>query len=72
MQGVKLSTLANIGGLLASIVAFCILVVGYVFISEKRMMRSDYMYYFLIVNITLFTGVMVAWYYTKDREINIS
>ena len=72
MQGVKLSTLGNIGGLLTSILAFIVLVVGFNFVNDKRPMRSDYMYYFLIVNIVLLIGVWVSWYYTTSQEIPVS
>ena len=71
VQGVSVTTLGNIGGLLASIVAFVILVAGYVLISEKRPMRSDYVVYFFIVNVVLFVGIMVSYYYQQDRQITI-
>jgi hypothetical protein len=70
MQGVSIDVLGDIGGLLSSVVAFIILVGGYVFVVEKRPIRSDYMFYFFIFNMTILTGVVVAWFYKKDRTIS--
>ena len=69
MQGVSINTLGDIGGLLAGIVGFVILVAGYVFIIDKKPIRSDYMFYFFLVNVALLTGVVVSWYYKADRQI---
>ena len=71
VQGVSVTTLGNIGGLVASIVAFVILAAGYVLISEKKPMRSDYVFYFFIVNVVIFTGIMVSYYYQQDRQIYV-
>ena len=72
MQGTPVRTLANIGGLLASLVAFAILAVSYVMYVEKVPIRSDFMVYFMLLNIALLVGLFVAWYYTTDREIRYS
>lgn len=69
MQGVSVSTLGKLGGLLTALVGFAILVGGYVAFVEKKPIRSDYMVYFLIFNVTLLVGVMVTWYYTQERSI---
>jgi ABC-type nickel/cobalt efflux system permease component RcnA len=71
MAGKSIDFLGNIGGLLAGIVAFIILVGGYVLIVEKKPIRSDYVFYFSIVNVALLTGIGIAWYYRNVREINI-
>ena len=72
MAGKSVSTLGNIVGLLASLVAFAILVGGYILIVDKKPIRSDYVFYFTILNVALLTGVAVAWYYRDVREININ
>ena len=72
MQGVSINTLGDIGGLLAGIVGFVILVAGYVLIVDKKPIRSDYMFYFFLVNVALLTGVVVSWYYKADRQITIT
>ena len=72
MQGVAIRTLGNVGGLLSALVGFLVLVVGYVGFVEKVPIRSDYMVYFMAVNIALLVGVFVSWYYTTEREIRYS
>jgi hypothetical protein len=72
MQGVSVDTLARIGGLLVSLVAFALLVAGYVLIVDKRPMRSDFVFYFFMVNVALLIGMGVIYYYKKDREIEIN
>jgi hypothetical protein len=72
MQGTSINTLGDIGGLLAGIVGFVILVAGYVLIVDKKPIRSDYMFYFFLVNVALLTGVVVSWYYKADRQITIT
>jgi hypothetical protein len=72
MQGVAIRTLGNVGGLLSAIVGFIILVVGYIAFVEKVPIRSDFMVYFMLLNIALLVGLFVAWYYTTDREIRYS
>jgi len=67
----SVSTLGNIGGLLASLVAFTILAVGYTLVADKKPMRSDYVMYMTLFNVAILVGVVVAIVYTKEREIPI-
>ena len=71
MQGVSLTVLGNIGGLLASLVAFVVLVVGYTLVVDKKMMRSDFVFYFFIFNVVCLVGVIVVWAFLQDKQISI-
>lgn len=71
MQGVSLTALGNIGGLLASLVAFVVLVVGYTLVVDKKMMRSDFVFYFFIFNVVCLVGVIVVWAFLQDKQISI-
>lgn len=71
MQGVSLTVLGNIGGLLASLVAFVVLVVGYTLVVDKKMMRSDFVFYFFIFNVVCLVGVVVVWAFLQDKQISI-
>ena len=71
MQGVSLTALGNIGGLLASLVAFVVLVVGYTLVVDKKMMRSDFVFYFFIFNVVCLVGVVVVWAFLQDKQISI-
>ena len=72
MQGVSITTLGNIGGLLASLVSFVILVTGYVLVIEKRPLPSDIVFYLVIFNIVLAVGLFVSWWYINQRSITVT
>ena len=65
------SALGNIGGLLIGLFAFAILVGGYTLLADKKLIRSDYVFYLTIVNVAIFVGIMVAIFYKNDQEITI-
>jgi hypothetical protein len=72
MQGVSITTLGNVGGLLASLVSFVILVTGYVLVIEKRPLPSDIVFYLVIFNIVLAVGLFVSWWYINQRSITVT
>ena len=63
---------ANIGGLLAGLVGFVILVVSYVVFSQKVYVRSDYLVIFLILNIAIAVYLIVSAYYRSEYETRIT
>jgi hypothetical protein len=69
MQGVSVRTLGNIAGLIAGLVGFAILVVGYTMFVDKRPIRSDYMVVFFLFTIALLTGAIVTVLYARERDI---
>ena len=70
VNGVPITTVGNIAGLVASLLAFAVLVAGYILVVDKKPMRSDYLFYATIANLALLVGISVAWYYSSRREIN--
>ena len=69
MQGVSVRTLGNIAGLIAGLVGFAILVIGYTMFVDKRPMRSDIMIVFFLFTIALLAGAVVTVVYGRAREI---
>jgi len=72
MKGVSGRTVANMGGLLAGLVAFAILTSAYVLVADKKPIRSDWVVMILIVALTLFIGATVVWLYANALDVYVS
>lgn len=72
MAGLSVQAYANIGALVAALVGFVVLAVSYVFWTQKSYIRSDYLVIFVIVNLCVWIGALVFYYYKSDNEIKIT
>ena len=59
---------ASIMGAMAQL---AVLVVGYTLVVDKKMMRSDFVFYFFIFNVVCLVGVIVVWAFLQDKQISI-
>jgi hypothetical protein len=72
MAGLSVQAYANIGALVAALAGFVVLAVSYVFWTQKSYIRSDYLVIFVIVNVCIWIGALVFYYYKSDHEIKIT
>jgi hypothetical protein len=72
MAGASTQLYANLGGLLAGLVAFILVAISYFVFTQKTMMSTSYVVPFVLVNLALAVYLVIQVSYTMEFQEKIT